>query len=179
MDSPFEVTSAESAVMGIMTSRDVGRDTIFFQGPSESLDIRGEGKGDTSAIALSIGEDMADPGADPIFELLLAKTFLILGVRARVRLGVRKGGAGIREDSLGLRAVLLLDDVVTVLPGIRSVWILSPAFRVVEYPSSESVGKTREEVSRARFECSLGGIKLGGGESAIELDVKIAEVLRV
>lgn len=84
IDSPFAVTSAESAVMGNITSRDVGRETSFFQGPGESPDISGEGKGVTSAIALSIGDDRAEFGAEPKFELLptlLAKIFLILGVR--------------------------------------------------------------------------------------------------
>ena len=103
MDSPFAVTSAESPVKGIMTSRDGGRDVSFFQGPGESLDIRGEGKGETSAKAFSIGEDMVDPGVDTTFELLptlLARMFLILGVRVRGRLGVLRGGGGICEDSL-------------------------------------------------------------------------------
>ena len=119
MDSPFAVTRAESAVMGIMRSREGGRDTNFFQGPGESLDIRGEGNGVTSAIAFSIGEDMAEPGRDPAFALLpklLAKTFLMLGVRASGAIGILGVlvTLGMRVDSLELRAVLLFVEGVTV-----------------------------------------------------------------
>jgi hypothetical protein len=123
MDSPFAVTSAESAVMGIIRSRDVGRDTSFFHGPGESPDIRGEGKGVTSAMAFSMGEDIAEPGRDPAFELLptlLAKTFLMLGVRASGAIGMLGVlvTAGMRVDSLELRAVLLLVEGVTVQLGV-------------------------------------------------------------
>jgi hypothetical protein len=119
MDSPFAVMSAESAVMGNMLSRDVGRATNFFHGPGESPDMRGEGNGVTSAIAFSIGEDMAEPGRDPALELLptlLAKTFFMLGVRARGAIGILGVlvTAGMRVDSLELRAVLLFVEGVTV-----------------------------------------------------------------
>ena len=74
---------------------------------------------------------------------------------------------------------MLLFDGVTKL-GMMSVWILSPALRGLECPSSESVGRRRREVSRARFERSLCVVELGGGgEGAIVLDLKIAAVLKV
>ena len=119
IDSPFAVTSAESAVMGIMLSRDVGRVTSFFHGPGESPDIRGDGSGVTSAIAFSIGEDIAEPGRDPAFELLptlLAKTFFMLGVRARGAIGILDVlvTAGMSVDSLELRAILLFVEGMTV-----------------------------------------------------------------
>jgi hypothetical protein len=185
MDSPFAVTSAESAVMGIMRSRDVGRDTSFFQGPGESPDIRGDGKGVTSAIAFSIGEDRAEPGRDPAFELLpmlLAKTFLMLGVRASGAIGILGVLAteGMRVDSLELRAVLLFVEGVTLQLGrVMSVWIRSPALRGLEYPSRESVGRRRWEVSTARFAWSFEGVELCGGEGAIVLDLKMAAVMGV
>src|SRR6185437_12810263 len=103
MDSPLAVTNADSALIGIMSSRELGRDANFFQGPGESPDIRGEGRGVTSAIALSIGEESAELGADPIAELLptlLANTFLTLGVLARGMFECFEGGIGTRDDSL-------------------------------------------------------------------------------
>lgn len=82
IDSPFVVTSTASAGPAITNSRDVGRETSFFQGPGESPDINGDGKGVTSAIALSIGDDKAEFGADPMFEFdprLFANTCFMLG----------------------------------------------------------------------------------------------------
>jgi hypothetical protein len=111
MDSPFAVTRAESEVMGIMRSREDGRETSFLQGPGESPDISGEGNGVTSAIAFNIGEDKAELGAEPKFELLptlLANMFFILGVRAKDIL------VGILDNSLELRAVLFVLAAVTV-----------------------------------------------------------------
>ena len=184
MDSPFAVTSAESAVMGIMRSRDVGLDTSFFHGPGESPDMRGEGSGVTSAIAFSIGEDMAEPGRDPAFELLptlVAKMFFMLGVRASGAIGILDVlvTVGMRVDSLELRAVLLDFEGVTMQLGVvMSVWIRSPALRGLEYPSRESVGRRRWEVSSSRFERSLGGVAFGG-EGAIVLDLKMAAAMGV
>jgi hypothetical protein len=136
-DSPFAVTRAESAFVGTMRSREVGRDTSLFHGPGESLDIKGEGKGVTSAIALSIGEDMAEPGREPAVELLpmllAAKTFLMLGVRASGAIG-RLGvlvTVGMRVESLEIFATLLFIEGVTG----RSVWIRSRALRGLESPS--------------------------------------------
>jgi hypothetical protein len=74
--------------------------------------MRGEGSGVTSAIAFNIGEERAELGADPKPELLpklLAKTFFILGVRAR---GAMLEGA--LDKSAEFRAVLLLLAEVTV-----------------------------------------------------------------
>ena len=83
MDSPLAVTRAESAVT--ITSWDVGLLVNFFHGPGESPDMSGDGSGVTSDRAFSIGEETTELGAEPRFELLptlLAKMFLILGVRA-------------------------------------------------------------------------------------------------
>jgi hypothetical protein len=132
MDSPFAVTRAESEVGGIMSSREEGRDVSFFQGPGESPVISGEGSGVTSAIAFSIGEDRAEFGAEPKFELLptlLAKTFFILGVRAKEKLD---DFAGILVDSLELLAVVFALASVTVYPGIISVCIRNPALSGLE-----------------------------------------------
>lgn len=119
IDSPLAVTSAESAVMGIMLSRDVVRVTSVFHGPGESPDMRGDGSGVTSAIAFSIGEDIAEPGRDPALELLptlLARTFFMLRVRARGAIGILDVlvTAGMSVDSLELRAMLLFVEGVTV-----------------------------------------------------------------
>lgn len=148
MDSPFAVTSAESAVIGIMTSREVGRDVSFFHGPGESPDISGEGNGVTSAIAFNIGEDKAELGADPRLELLptlLTKTFLILGVRPNE---MSDDFVGNLADSLELRAVLLALAAVIVYPGIISVCIRRPALRGLECWLGESKGRRRDAVSR-------------------------------
>lgn len=103
MDSPLAVTNADSElIVGTMSSREVGLEVSFLQGPGESPDMRGEGRGVTSAIAFSMGEDNAELGADPIPELLptlLAKTFFTLGVLASGMLGRFGGGIGIRDDS--------------------------------------------------------------------------------
>jgi hypothetical protein len=129
MDSPFAVTRAESAVIGIMSSREVGLDVSFFQGPGESPVISGEGSGVTSAMAFNMGEDKAEFGAEPKFELLptlLAKTFFILGVRGKEKVDAF---AGILFNSLELRAVVIALASVTVYPGIISVCIRNPALR--------------------------------------------------
>jgi hypothetical protein len=121
MDSPFAVTRAESEVGGIMSSRDVGRDANFFQGPGESPVISGEGNGVTSAIAFNMGEDKAEFGAEPKLELLptlLERIFFILGVRAREKFG---DFCGAFEDSLELFAVVFALASVMVYPGIISV----------------------------------------------------------
>jgi hypothetical protein len=81
IDSPLVVTRAESGTPGIIYSRDVGREINFLQGPGESPDINGEGSGVTSAIALSMGDDKAEFGADPICEpAALLSAFFMLGV---------------------------------------------------------------------------------------------------
>lgn len=132
MDSPFAVTRAESAVMGIMSSREGGREVSCFQGPGESPVISGEGSGVTSGIAFSIGEDKAELGAEPKFELLptlVAKTFFILGVRFKPN---DVGFEGILVNSLGLRPVVFALASVTVYPGIMSVCIRNPALRGLE-----------------------------------------------
>lgn len=70
--------------------------------------MSGDGRGVTSAIAFNMGEDNAEFGADPKFELLpilVAKTFFTLGVLANV---VLDDLDGILVDSLELLAVLLV-----------------------------------------------------------------------
>jgi hypothetical protein len=172
MDSPFAVTRAESAVTGIMSSREVGREVSLFQGPGESPDISGEGSGVTSAIAFNIGEDRAELGAEPKFELLptlVAKTFFILGVRANE---IFDDLVGSLVDSLELRAVVFALAAVTVHPGIISVCIRSPALRGLEYWFGESKGRRRDPVSRGgRGEELAKGF--GGGEGAIVFDLNI------
>jgi hypothetical protein len=83
IDSPLTVTKAESAVIGGITiSREVGRDVSFFQGPGESPVSSGDGRGVTSDNALSIGEDIAESGAEAEFDPTAdAKSCLKLGVR--------------------------------------------------------------------------------------------------
>lgn len=69
-----------------------------------------------SAIALNMGDDKAELGADPMLELLPilpAKAFLILGVRANGTL-IDCDFCGALVDSLELRAVVLLLAAVTV-----------------------------------------------------------------
>ena len=120
IDSPFAVTSAESAELGIERSRRVGLETSVRHGPGESPDIRGDGKGVTSGIALSIGEDMAELVAE------LDKMFFMLGVRAI------DGFVAICENSPELRAVA----AVTVYPGIIFVCIRKPELKGLDRPSS-------------------------------------------
>ena len=128
------MTSAESAVLGIARSRRVGLETSFLHGPGESPDIRGDGKGVTSGIALSIGEDIAELVVETLLPMLLDKMFLMLGVRVIAALGA------IRENSPELRAVA----AVTIHPGIISVCIRSPALRGLDRPPSGEFGERRE-----------------------------------
>jgi len=103
----------------------------FFHGPGESLDRRGDGNGVTSGIALNIGDDKAELGVEDRLELLLillAKMFLILGVRASGIL-IDCDFCGSLIESGELRAGLLLVAAVTVYPGMISVWIRSPALK--------------------------------------------------
>lgn len=67
-----------------MPSREVGRLINFFHGPGESFDIKGDGSGDISAIALSMGDDRAELGAEPTIEvepILFARALLMLEFR--------------------------------------------------------------------------------------------------
>lgn len=64
-DSPVEVTRAASIPPGILYSFDDRFVANFFHGPGESFDISGDGSGVTSVIALNIGLDRAEFGADP------------------------------------------------------------------------------------------------------------------
>lgn len=87
MDSPVAVTRAESCVAGIASSIGAGLDTSFLHGPGESPDISGDGRGVTSDIAFSMGDDTTEFGAElrlvvlPKLPKLPARTFFTLGVR--------------------------------------------------------------------------------------------------
>ena len=103
--------------MGTMRSLEVGRASNFFQGPGESPVKSGEGRGVTSAIAFNMGEDKAELGAEPMFELLPtlpANIFLILGVRAIGFMGILAEFEGFRLNSVDLRPVLSALAAVTV-----------------------------------------------------------------
>jgi hypothetical protein len=125
------VISAASWCNGSMCSREVRLEFSLFQGPGESPDMRGEGRGVTSAIAFNIGEESAEFGAEALLPTLLASTFFMLGVRAR---DAPVGLEGIREgsgDSRSVFPVKVLADVI-VQPGIRSVCIRRPALKGLE-----------------------------------------------
>jgi hypothetical protein len=65
-------------------SLEPGLEASVFQGPGESPGISGEGKGVTSAMALSMGDETAELGVDPkpeLLPMLLANIFFMLGVR--------------------------------------------------------------------------------------------------
>lgn len=69
-----------------------------------------------SAIALNMGDDKAELGADPMLELLpilLANAFLMLGVRANGTL-IDCDFCDDLTESLELRAVVLLLAAVTI-----------------------------------------------------------------
>ena len=111
------MTSAEFALIGTMRSLEEGRASNFLQGPGESPVISGEGRGVTSAIALNIGEDKAEFGAEPKFEMLptlLANMFLILGVRTIGFMGIFADFEGFRLKSVDIRSVLSALAAVTV-----------------------------------------------------------------
>jgi hypothetical protein len=127
MDSPFVVTRTESAGPGIINSRDVGREASFLQGPGESPVINGDGRGVTSAIALNIGDESAEFGADPpIFDAdprLLASACLILGVLLGIFVGICNAFEGGFWSSPDLPAdgALLSAGAVTEHEGLISV----------------------------------------------------------
>lgn len=71
----------------------------FFHGPGESLHMSGDGSGVTSGIALSIGEENAELGAEAIYEP--AKLLM---------LGVRGGGTPMRFDDRTVESVDFRDE---------------------------------------------------------------------
>ena len=120
MDSPVAVTRAESYVIGITSSIEAGLEANLLHGPGESPDMRGEGRGVTSEMAFSMGEDTTE--FDPELRLvllpkLLARTFFTLGVRCMVIVF----GAGCSSTGFGAAGVTALA-AVTVYPGM-SVWM--------------------------------------------------------
>lgn len=147
------MTSAESAELGTERSRRVGRDTSFLHGPGESPDMRGDGKGVTSGIALSIGEDKAELVAEPLLPVLLDRMFLMLGVRVIAAFGA------IRENSPELRAVA----AVTVYPGMMLVWIRRPALRGLDRPpSGEFCDKCERDVVSSGDKCEESFLGVAG-----------------
>lgn len=119
IDSPAAVTSAESCMMGITSSIEAGLEVSFLHGPGESPNIRGDGRGVTSEIAFSMGDDTTEFGAEPRLVLLPkppAKIFFTLGVRGMGMVF----GAGWSSTRFGTGVTALA--AVTVYPGM-SVWI--------------------------------------------------------
>lgn len=118
--------------MGITSSIEAGLDVSFLHGPGESPDMRGDGRGVTSEIAFSMGDDTTEFGAEPPrFVLLpklpklLAKIFLTLGVLGMAM--VFGDGCSSAECGTGVTALA----AVTVYPGM-SVWILRLALSGLE-----------------------------------------------
>lgn len=126
--------SAESECIGSMCSREVRLEFNRFHGPGESPDMSGEGRGVTSAIAFNIGDEIAEFGAELLLPILLARTFLTLGVRAR---GIPIGPLDLEctrvvsGDSRSVIPVPVLADV-TGPPGTISVCIRRPALKGLE-----------------------------------------------
>lgn len=122
MDSPLVVMRAEFAVTGISRSHDFGPDISVFQGPGESEDWNGEGKGVTSCMAFSIGEETTELAADP--QTLVAKDFLRLGEREMEFLFVfiRRGDSGL----LCAAERVIADGAVRFRPGAILVRIRRP-----------------------------------------------------
>jgi hypothetical protein len=135
IDSPLAVTSAES-VIGSVASIEAGLDASLLHGPGESPDMRGDGRGVTSDIAFSIGEDTTEFGAELRLVLLPkapAKAFLILGVRGTQMVF----GAGCNSTGLGTGVIALA--AVTVYPGM-SVRIRKLGLRGLECEPEEPWG---------------------------------------
>lgn len=135
-------------MMGITSSMEVGLEASFLHGPGESPDMRGEGRGVTSEMAFSMGEETTEFGAElrlVLLPKLLAKTFFTLGVRGMVIVF----GAGCSSMGFGAAGVTALA-AVTVYPGI-SVWMRRLALRGVEL-APEVFGEAwrRDAVSSAR-----------------------------
>lgn len=107
IDSPLAVTKAESFLIGIASM--VGLVASIFHGPGESPDMRGDGRGVTSEIAFSIGDERAELGAEPRLVLLPkppARAFLILGVRGMpMVLGAGRNSAAMGAGVTALAAV--------------------------------------------------------------------------
>jgi hypothetical protein len=178
MDSPFAVTRAASVVKLIIISRELGRAVSFFHGPGESDDNSGEGKGVTSAIALSIGDDKAELGAEPnpeLLPMLLAKWLFMLGVRPTPGIGMFDDFVDNFGCSLKLGVMPLAFVIVVVNVGFMSVWIRRPALRGLGLWVSDLL--RREVVSRS--ERPGGDNVLGGGDGAVVANWKIASVLEV
>lgn len=136
--------------------------------------MRGEGRGVTSAIALSMGEERAELGADPRFELLpilLAKIVFILGVRASGTL-IDCVFCECLTDSGELRRLVL---VLAAVTGVMSVCIRSPVFKGFEIEDVVSIGRRWDFVSRVETSCAApNGFEaeaLGGGDGAIVVDL--------
>lgn len=95
---------------------------IFFQGPGESLDSSGEGKGVTSPIAVMIGLGSAEFAPDGVARAL-ATASLTLGVRERGRNDVVEDVLCRNEEDFSARRLALRLGVV----GSTSVCMRSGA----------------------------------------------------
>jgi hypothetical protein len=123
IDSPVLVTSTpfEPVAMGLGGVGEVGL-LIFFQGPGESLDNSGEGKGVTSPIAVIIGLGIAEFAPNGVASAL-ATASLTLGVRERGRSDVVDDVLCRNEEDLSARRLALRIGVV----GSTSVCMRSGA----------------------------------------------------
>jgi hypothetical protein len=171
VDSPLAATRADSRAPDRIYSRDVGRDASLFQGPGESPDISGDGRGVTSAIEFSLGEDIAELCADPILEVEL-----MLVPKACLTLGVREGSLvfdGLSWVSVFTREVETLLSVaeVTEYPGTMSVCRRSPALIGDALVSDMFARPELDEVSNAEIfveDCGFNGAIFGGQEESWE-----------
>jgi hypothetical protein len=168
IDSPVAVTSAESCMTGTTSSIEAGLDTSFLQGPGESPDMSGDGRGVTSDIALSIGDETTEFGAEPRLVVLPklpklpAKTFFTLGVRG---MGIELG-AGCSSIGFGTGVMALA--AVTVYPG-TSVWIRRLGLRglagdlgdVRSLRGTRRLGGGRRDVEAIGFKLDAVGVASG------------------
>jgi hypothetical protein len=177
IDSPVDVTSAESAAPGNIYSLEVGRDASLLQGPGESPDVSGDGRGVTSAMALSLGEDIAELGAEPMLEFeptLVPRVCLTLGVREGC--AVFDGRCWNSADTREADTLLSVADV-TEYPGTMSVCRRSPALIGVKLVSGEFGRRELGDVSMAeKFVDGSEVNEFGGeGEGAIVVDLKMTD----
>ncbi len=175
IDSPLAVTRADSAPPGRVYSRDVGREVSFLHGPGESPDINGEGRGVTSAIALSIGDDMAEFGPELRYEFVLAlvRVFLILGVRGG-GMPIRLGGRLLYSPDFRAEETLLSEAGVIEHPGMISVCNLESALKGLGCMIRGESGRWgMEEVFSS--ESAVGScdfVEIKGGDGALVVDLK-------
>lgn len=167
ISSPPGVTRAVSPVNGaVLDSLYSDLDMRRLQGPGESFDIIGDGRGVRSGIALSWGDDKAEFGAEPEYEFdpkLLARTCFILGVLA-IGMAFEARRSWLVSDasnSSGREAKLLCTRNLVALTGLESE---------LEAPECLCCVVLREDrVARGFNGAQTVG---GGGEGAIVVEVK-------